>query len=134
MINVTKASLPDFNEYIDEIRPLWDTHWITNMGEKHNEFKRELRAYLGADNLELFVNGHMALEMVLQSMNLSGEVITTPFTFASTTHAIVRNGLTPVYSVHGVAFFYRIWADGASRYGVFWFYRQTAGGKDNPDF
>lgn len=97
MINVTKASLPDFNEYIDEIRSLWDTHWITNMGEKHNEFKQKLKAYLGADNLELFVNGHMALEMVLQSMNLSGEIITTPFTFASTTHAIVRNGLTPVF-------------------------------------
>ena len=97
MINVTRASLPDFNEYIAEILPLWDTHWITNMGEKHNEFKKELKEYLGVDNLELFVNGHMALEMVLQSMNLSGEVITTPFTFASTTHAIVRNGLTPVF-------------------------------------
>ncbi len=97
MINVTKTSLPDLNEYIEEIRPLWDTYWITNMGEKHDEFKRKLKAYLNIDQIELFVNGHMALEMALQSMNLSGEVITTPFTFASTTHAIVRNGLTPVF-------------------------------------
>lgn len=97
LINVTKTYLPDLNEYMDEIRPLWDTHWLTNMGEKHNEFKRKLKEYLGVENLELFVNGHMALEMVLQAMNLSGEVITTPFTFASTTHAIVRNGLTPVF-------------------------------------
>lgn len=97
MIQVTKAFLPEFHEYADEIRSLWDTYWLTNMGEKHSEFKQRLKDYLNVENLELFVNGHMALEMVLQAMNLSGEVITTPFTFASTTHAISRNGLTPVF-------------------------------------
>jgi hypothetical protein len=67
------------------------------MGSYHEEFKVQLADYLKADNLELFVNGHMALELGIQALKLEGEVITTPFTFASTTHAIVRNGLTPVF-------------------------------------
>ena len=67
------------------------------MGQFHEELKQELKEYLQVSGLELFVNGHMALEMILQAMELKGEVITTPFSFASTTHAIVRNGLTPVF-------------------------------------
>lgn len=94
---VTKSSMPPFEEYVEEIKQLWETHWLTNMGPKHTEFKEALKAYLRTDSLELFVNGHMALELTLQAMNLRGEVITTPFTFASTTHAIVRNGLEPVF-------------------------------------
>ena len=89
--------MPDIDEYVAEIKKLWDTHWLTNMGEKHKALQEDLRRYLGVDNIELVVNGHMALEMTLQAMELSGEVITTPYTFASTTHAIVRNGLTPVF-------------------------------------
>ena len=96
-IYVTRSSLPPFDEYVNEIRELWDTHWITNMGVKHQELKKELKEYLHTDNIELLVNGHSALEMSLQALNLKGEVITTPFTFASTVHAIVRNGLTPVF-------------------------------------
>lgn len=84
-------------EYIDEIKKLWDTHWLTNMGEEHNKLQHELESYLQVDHTELLSNGHMALELSMQAMNLSGEVITTPFTFASTTHAIVRNGLEPVF-------------------------------------
>ena len=61
------------------------------------QLEKQLKEYLGTENLVLFVNGHMALEMVIQALELKGEVITTPFTFASTTHAIVRNGLTPVF-------------------------------------
>lgn len=97
MLNVTKPSLPSINEYIDEISDIWESHWLTNMGVKHKEFERQLVEYLNADNISLFCNGHMALEMCLQSFDLKGEVITTPFTFASTVHAIVRNGLTPVF-------------------------------------
>lgn len=97
MINVTRSSMPDMLEYFDEIKELWDSHWLTNMGPKHKELQKQLLEYLAVDNLELLVNGHMALELTLQAMNLQGEVITTPFTFASTTHAIVRNGLTPVF-------------------------------------
>lgn len=96
-ILVTKATLPPFEEYIDEIRSIWDSHWLTNMGVKHKEFQSKLKEFMGVPNVELMVNGHMALEMILQAFDLKGEVITTPFTFASTTHAIVRNGLTPVF-------------------------------------
>ena len=96
-IYVTKASLPPMEEYIEEVRSVWDTHWLTNMGEKHEQLQNMLKDYLDVDNIELLVNGHMALEMTLQAMNLQGEVITTPFTFASTTHAIVRNNLEPVF-------------------------------------
>lgn len=96
-ILVTKSTLPPFEEYIEEIRDIWNSHWMTNMGEKHRELEKCLTEYLGVRNLSLFVNGHMALELTLQALNLKGEVITTPFTFASTTHAIVRNGLTPVF-------------------------------------
>ncbi len=96
-IMVTQAVLPDVEEYVGEIQEIWETHWLTNMGKKHNELSEKLRDYLGAEHIELMVNGHMALEMALQAMGLKGEVITTPFTFASTTHAIVRNNLTPVF-------------------------------------
>lgn len=96
-ILVTRSSMPRLDEYVEEIKTIWDSHWLTNMGPKHIELQRQLLEYLDVDNLELLVNGHMALELTLQAMNLQGEVITTPFTFASTTHAIVRNGLTPVF-------------------------------------
>lgn len=96
-ILVTKSSMPPFEEYIEEIRELWDTHWLTNMGSKHVELEKQLKEYLGVKNVSLMTNGHMALEMILQAMNLQGEVITTPYTFASTTHAIVRSGLKPVF-------------------------------------
>ncbi len=94
---VTRSSMPQLEEYIEEISDIWETHWLTNMGSKHKKLQEELREYLGIENIELLTNGHMALELSMQAMNLKGEVITTPFTFASTTHAIVRNGLTPVF-------------------------------------
>ena len=96
-IMVTKAFLPSMEEYISEIQSIWDSHWLTNMGEKHSELQARLKDYLDVENIELMVNGHMALELSLQALNIQGEVITTPFTFASTTHAIVRNGLEPVF-------------------------------------
>lgn len=96
-ILVTKSSMPTLDEYVDEIRDIWDSHWLTNMGVKHKEFQQKLKEYMRVNNIELFTNGHMALELSMQTMNLQGEVITTPFTFASTTHAIVRNKLKPVF-------------------------------------
>lgn len=89
--------MPDFEEYIEEIQELWNTHWITNMGVKYQKLKGELKDFLKVENIDLVTNGHMALELAMQALNLNGEVITTPFTFASTTHAIIRNGLTPVF-------------------------------------
>lgn len=96
-INITRSSMPSLDEYINEIKDLWETHWLTNMGQKHEKLEKELSEYLNTPNITLFTNGHAALEYCLGAFNLSGEVITTPFTFASTTHAIVRNGLEPVF-------------------------------------
>lgn len=96
-ILVTRSSMPMLEEYVNEISSMWNSHWLTNMGPKHKELQLKLCDYLGVENIDLLTNGHMALELTLQAMNLQGEVITTPFTFASTTHAIVRNGLTPVF-------------------------------------
>lgn len=98
-ILVTQSSMPSLEEYIEEISPIWKTKWLTNMGDKHNHFKEELKKYLHVDNIELMVNGHMAIEMGLQVYGFpeGSEIITTPFTFASTTHAIVRNNLKPVF-------------------------------------
>ena len=96
-IFVTKAVLPPFEEYMEEIREIWDTRWLTNMGKKHELLEEKLKDYLKAERLSLMCNGHLSLELCLQALGLTGEVITTPFTFASTTHAIVRNGLRPVF-------------------------------------
>jgi len=96
-INVTRSSMPPFEEYCEEIRELWDSHWLTNMGCKHQQLEKELKDFLGCEELTLFANGHLALENVIEAFGLHGEIITTPFTFASTTHAIVRCGCTPVF-------------------------------------
>lgn len=98
-INVTKSSMPPFEEYCEEIRELWDSHWLTNMGVKHTELQKLIEEYCNVPHVALYTNGHLALENAIAACSLpeGGEVITTPFTFASTTHAIVRNGLTPVF-------------------------------------
>jgi len=96
-ILVTRSSMPSFDEYCDEIKDLWQSRWLTNNGAKHQQLTEQLKQYLGVKNLNLVVNGHAALELSLQVLGLKGEVITTPFTFISTTHAIVRNGLKPVF-------------------------------------
>ena len=96
-ITVTRSALPPMEEYIAEIAPLWESRWLTNMGVKHQEFEKKLMEYLNTPNITLYTNGHLALEGILSGMELKGEVITTPFTFASTTHAITRCGLKPVF-------------------------------------
>ncbi len=99
IINVTSSSMPSYEEYCEEIKVLWDSHWLTNMGAKHKLFQKQLEEYLQVTHVSLYTNGHLALENIIASMNFvqGGEVITTPFTFASTTHAIVRNGLVPIF-------------------------------------
>lgn len=98
-IFVTKSSMPPYEEYIEAIKPLWDSHWLTNMGPYHQVLEEKLKQYLDVSCLSLMVNGHMALELVIQAMGFpeGAEIITTPFTFISTTHAIVRNRLKPVF-------------------------------------
>ena len=98
-VNVTRSSMPDYEEYCEEIKELWDSRWLTNMGIKHKQFQTMLEAYLDVPNAVLYTNGHLALENVIAAMEFpkGSEIITTPFTFASTTHAIVRNGFVPVF-------------------------------------
>lgn len=98
-IMVTKSFLPPFEEYSKEIEKIWESHWLTNMGPLHEEFKEKLKNYLKSDEITLVSNGHLGLEIALKAFQFSksAEIITTPFTFASTTHAIVNNGLKPVF-------------------------------------
>ena len=98
-ILVTQSSMPEYEEYIEEIKELWESHWLTNMGVKHKKLQEELIDYLDVNKIDLFTNGHMALELSLKAFDFpkGSEVITSPFTFASTTQAIVRNNLVPVF-------------------------------------
>lgn len=96
-ILVARSSMPPFEEYVEAIRPLWDSVWLTNMGANHEALSAELKTYMQVPEVSLFTNGHLALELTMQALGLTGEVITTPFTFVSTTSAIVRCGLTPVF-------------------------------------
>ncbi len=96
-ISIIRSSMPPLEEYVDEIRSIWENTWLTNNGPKHVELKEKLRQYLGVDFLNLFGNGHMALQIAIEVMDLQGEVITSPFSFGSTTHTILSNGLKPVF-------------------------------------
>ena len=98
-INVTRSSMPSYEEYCEEIKSLWESHWLTNMGVKHRQLEADLKSYLNTPNITLYVNGHLALENVLEAYGWEkgSEIITTPFTFASTTHSIVRSGYVPVF-------------------------------------
>ena len=98
-INVTKSSMPPFDEYLEEIRDLWDTHWLTNMGVKHETLEKNLEKYLDVSHIILYTNGHLALESIWEVLNFpkGSEVITTPFTFCSTIHSFARKGLIPIF-------------------------------------
>lgn len=96
-ILVVSPSMPPMEEYIKEISTLWETKHLTHTGPKHVELQKKLEEYLDVNYVSLFANGHLALELGLQALGITGEVITTPFTFGSTTQAILRCGLTPVF-------------------------------------
>lgn len=98
-INVTRPSMPDLEEYVREISPLWESRWLSNRGEVSKKFEALLKDFLGVEQVYCFANGHLALEIAIDGLFLpeGSEVITTPYTFCSTTHAIVRNGLVPVF-------------------------------------
>lgn len=97
-INVTMPSMPPFEEYIEELRPVWESKWISNRGPAHIRLEEQLKNYLGAEHVSLFANGHLSLEVMLSCFGQSGgEIITTPYTHCSTLHSIVRSGFTPVF-------------------------------------
>lgn len=98
-ILVVKPFLPPIENYMEYVKRIWDNEYLTNNGPLHNEFQDKIKKHLKANNATLFCNGHLALESALKSLDLQqgGEIITTPFTFISTTHAIVNNGFVPVF-------------------------------------
>ncbi len=98
-INVTRSSMPSYEEYCEEIKDLWDSRWLTNNGAKHKKLQAELESYLRCPHVTLYTNGHLALENMIAAFDFpkGSEIITTPFTFVSTTNAITRNGLVPVF-------------------------------------
>lgn len=99
-IYVTRPSIPDYDEYCGMIKTIFDKKLLTNRGPLHEQLLEVLKDRFKVDNLELCVNGHIGLELAIEALglrNCGGEVITTPYTFISTTNAIVRNGLTPVF-------------------------------------
>jgi dTDP-4-amino-4,6-dideoxygalactose transaminase len=99
MIKVTKPVMPPLSEYINEISSIWESRMLTNSGEKHQSLKARLCNTLGVNNIELFANGHLALEAAIQVLEFpkASEIITTPFTFVSTTNAIIRSGFIPIF-------------------------------------
>lgn len=96
-IYVTRSSLPPLEEYIEALQEIWDSACLTNMGPQHRRFEKKAAEYLAVDYLTLFTNGHLALDIAIKALGLSGEVITTPFTFISTAHAITQNNLKAVF-------------------------------------
>lgn len=96
-IYVTRPLLPSLDQVYSQLQEVWNSKWITNNGPKHKELESKLKEYLKVDNAVMFSNGTLALELGLKSLDISGEVITTPFTFPATVQALDRNGLTPVF-------------------------------------
>ena len=96
-IYVTQPFLPPLEEFIPYLEKIWESKWLTNRGKYHQEFERALCDYLGVKYISLFANGTLALMTALQTLRITGEVITTPFTFVATTHALWWNGIKPVF-------------------------------------
>lgn len=96
-VYVTRPSLPPLDDFVDMLRQIWESRWLTNKGPFHERFEAELASYLGVEHVSLFCNGTIALQVGLQALRITGEVITTPFTFPATVHAIYWNHCTPVF-------------------------------------
>ncbi len=94
---VTRPSLPPLKDFIVYLEDIWESRWLTNQGKYHQIFERELADFLGVKYVSLFANGTLALLTALQTLRISGEVITTPFSFVATTHALNWNGIKPVF-------------------------------------
>lgn len=97
-VTVTSPLLPPLEELIPYLQKIWDSKWITNNGAMHKELERQLAEYLGVEYISLFSNGTLALMTALKALNVAGEVITTPYSFVATAHAIVWNNLQPVFA------------------------------------
>ncbi len=96
-IFVTQPSLPPLKEFVKSLEKIWDNKWLTNNGKFHQELEKKLSDYLGVKYISLFSNGTLALITALQTLRITGEVITTPYSFVATTHALHWNGIKPVF-------------------------------------
>lgn len=97
LITVTSPLLPDLEEFTQELKKIWDKKWITNNGDYHKKLEGALAEYLGVPYISLFTNGTLPLITALQALRITGEVITTPYSFVATTHALWWNGIKPVF-------------------------------------
>lgn len=97
LITVTSPLLPDLEEFTSELKNIWDAKWITNNGSYHKKLEAALAEYLGVPYVSLFTNGTLPLITALQALRITGEVITTPYSFVATTHALWWNGIKPVF-------------------------------------
>ena len=96
-ITVTSPLLPSLEDFIPYLQQIWDSKWITNNGSFHQQLEQALCEYLGVKYISLFTNGTLPLITALQAMRITGEVITTPYSFVATTHALWWNGIKPVF-------------------------------------
>ena len=96
-ITVTSPLLPDLDDFNSMLKEIWESKWITNMGRFHNQLEKDLCEYLDVPYISLFTNGTLPLLTALQALRISGEVITTPYSFVATTHSIWWNGCRPVF-------------------------------------
>jgi dTDP-4-amino-4,6-dideoxygalactose transaminase len=96
-IYVTRPELPSLEAFIPHLRRIWDSKILTNGGPFHQEFERALREYLGVKQIALFTNGTIGLITALQALRITGEVITTPYSFVATAHSLLWNGIKPVF-------------------------------------
>lgn len=97
MIYVTQPSLPNLEEYYELLKKIWENKIVTNNGPFHNEFEKKLTEFLKVKHLSLLSNGTLALIIALKALRITGEVITTPYSFVATTHALYWNGITPIF-------------------------------------
>ena len=97
LITVTSPLLPDLNEFHSLLKDIWESKWITNNGSFHKQLETALADYLKVPYVSLFTNGTLPLITALQALRISGEVITTPYSFVATTHALWWNGIKPVF-------------------------------------
>ena len=97
IITVTSPLLPSLEEFISYLEKIWDSKWITNNGHFHQELEKALAEYLQVEYISLFTNGTLPLITALQALHVTGEVITTPYSFVATTHSLWWNGIKPVF-------------------------------------
>ncbi len=96
-IRVTQPALPPLDEFMDYLKEIWKSKWLTNNGQFHQELEKQLAEFLGVKYVSLFSNGTLALVTAIKALGIKGEVITTPYTFVATAHALLWNNIKPVF-------------------------------------